>query len=82
MNAASSVDPTTKRILDAAAEQFVLFGIRRSSVGGIARRANLGRTGRIRPDDGDAREFARRCIAPLLVAAPHASNSPMLGSNA
>jgi AcrR family transcriptional regulator len=209
VNAASSVDPTTERILDAAAEQFVLFGIRRSSVDGIARRANLGRmtvyrrfarkedlveaaimrdvrrgvaeieasiarlgsleeralggfVGMLRvvrdhplltrlletepetvlpyltveggpviafgrahiatqiemaiaegatpvmdtealaellarlvhsivltpvgglplTDDGDAREFARRCIAPLLVAAPHASNSPMLGSNA
>jgi AcrR family transcriptional regulator len=38
-----SVDPTTERILDAAAEQFVLFGIRRSSVDDIARRAGLGR---------------------------------------
>ncbi len=40
---ASLVDATTERILDAAAEQFVLFGIRRSSVDDIARRANLGR---------------------------------------
>jgi AcrR family transcriptional regulator len=41
--AAGLFDPTTERILDAAAEQFVLFGIRRSSVDDIARRANLGR---------------------------------------
>jgi AcrR family transcriptional regulator len=41
--AAGLVDPTTERILDAAAEQFVLFGIRRCSVDDIAHRANLGR---------------------------------------
>lgn len=38
-----STDGTTERILDAAAAQFVLFGLRRTSVEDVARRAGVSR---------------------------------------
>ncbi len=40
---ASAEDPTRDRILDAALEQFMAIGIRRASVGDIAKRAGVGR---------------------------------------
>lgn len=36
-------DPTTERILDAARDQFGVFGLRRSTVEDVARRAGVGR---------------------------------------
>jgi AcrR family transcriptional regulator len=39
----ASDDATTERILDGALQQFQLFGLRRSSVDDVARRAGLGR---------------------------------------
>jgi AcrR family transcriptional regulator len=38
-----SADPTTTRILDAARDQFGTFGLRRSTVEDVARRAKVGR---------------------------------------
>ncbi|NUU25433.1 MAG: TetR/AcrR family transcriptional regulator [Streptomycetaceae bacterium] len=38
-----SSDPTTERILDAARDQFATFGLRRSTVEDVARRAGVGR---------------------------------------
>ncbi|MDX8151485.1 TetR/AcrR family transcriptional regulator [Patulibacter brassicae] len=40
---AAAEDPTRDRILDAALEQFMAIGIRRASVGDIAKRAGVGR---------------------------------------
>jgi len=40
---AAADDPTRDRILDAAIEQFMAIGIRRASVGDIAKRAGVGR---------------------------------------
>jgi AcrR family transcriptional regulator len=39
----AAADPTRDRILDAALEQFMAIGIRRASVGDIAKRAGVGR---------------------------------------
>lgn len=41
--AGDSPDPTTERILDAARDQFATFGLRRSTVEDVARRARVGR---------------------------------------
>ncbi|MCF2530945.1 TetR/AcrR family transcriptional regulator [Yinghuangia soli] len=41
--AADATDATTERILDAAREQFATFGLRRSTVEDVARRAGVGR---------------------------------------
>lgn len=48
-------DPTARRILDAALEQFTLFGLRRSSVDDVAKRAGVSRVTvyrRFRTKDG------------------------------
>ncbi|MFJ6071346.1 TetR/AcrR family transcriptional regulator [Streptomyces sp. NPDC093065] len=41
--AAGTEDPTARRILDAALEQFTVFGLRRSSMDDVARRAGVSR---------------------------------------
>ncbi|MDI2127232.1 TetR/AcrR family transcriptional regulator [Yinghuangia seranimata] len=42
-DSADAADPTTGRILDAARDQFSTFGVRRSTVEDVARRARVGR---------------------------------------